>query len=92
MALHENVLSKPEFTDYAKSNLVFVELDFPRRKPQTEEVKKANEQLSDKFRVEGFPTLILLNADGKELWREVGYASEKPADLINKLDKNKASK
>src|SRR6267378_3641398 len=60
MELKKNELSSPEFEKFAKDNLVLVEVDFPNSKPQTEELKKANEALSDKFKVEGFPTLIVL--------------------------------
>ena len=53
--------------------LVLVELDFPRRKPQTAEVKKANEALSVKYKVDGFPTFVVLSKEGKELGRQDGY-------------------
>ena len=33
--LDKEVFSKPEFQDYAKKNLVLVELDFPQQKQQT---------------------------------------------------------
>ncbi|PYL67575.1 MAG: hypothetical protein DMF20_03065 [Verrucomicrobia bacterium] len=36
------VLLKPEFKDFARDNLVVVELDFPRGKPQTAELRKQN--------------------------------------------------
>jgi protein disulfide-isomerase len=88
MELKKNVLSSPEFEKFAKDNLVLVEVDFPNSKPQAEELKKANEALSDKFKVEGFPTLIVLNSDGKELSRNLGGVG-KPKDLIAKLEKLK---
>src|SRR5439155_23608625 len=34
------VLLQPEFKDFARDNLVIVELDFPRGKPQAPELKK----------------------------------------------------
>src|SRR3954467_7606267 len=46
--LHKEVFSKPEFEEYAKKNLVLVEVDFPRGKEQTEEQKKANQKLQQK--------------------------------------------
>ena len=37
-------------------------------------IKKQNEELSKKFKVEGVPTAIILSADGqKALWSNVGY-------------------
>ena len=49
------VNSLREFIDYAKKNLVLVEVDFPRSKPQAEELKKANQVLQEKFKIEGYP-------------------------------------
>ena len=48
-ALHKNVLTSPEFEAYADKNLVLVEVDFPRTKPQTEELKAANKALAEKY-------------------------------------------
>src|SRR5256885_17104543 len=47
--LHKEVFSQPEFSDYAKKNLVLVEVDFPRSKPQSEAQKKANQALQAKY-------------------------------------------
>ncbi|MDB6016617.1 MAG: trxA [Pedosphaera sp.] len=94
-ALKKNVLSSPEFEAYAKKNLVLVEVDFPKSKPQSEELKKANEELSKRFNVEGYPTVILLSPEGKELSKATGYGGESPKAFIQKLDtaakKEKAS-
>src|SRR5438552_12616557 len=51
-ALHKNVLTSPEFEAYAKTNLVLVVVDFPRSKSQSEELKKSNDELKDKFNIE----------------------------------------
>ena len=87
--VHKKVLTTQLFEDYAKTNLVCVIVDFPNSKPQTDELKAANKALADKFHVEGFPTLILLNGDGKELNRELGYEGETPKDFIANLEKAK---
>src|SRR5438445_6066889 len=65
--LNNEVFSKPEFADYAKKNLVLVEVDFPRRKEQTEEQKKANQALQERYQIQGYPTIIVLNAEGKKV-------------------------
>jgi len=88
-ALYKNVLSTPEFIDYAKKNLVLIEVDFPRSKPQAEELKKANQVLQEKFKIEGYPTIIVLDSEGKELSKEVGYGGDKPDQFIAKLEKLK---
>src|SRR5215475_7748091 len=59
--LNKEVFSTPEFADYAKKNLVLVEVDFPRAKQQTAELKKANDALQEKYKIEGYPTIVVLN-------------------------------
>jgi thioredoxin-related protein len=83
------VLSSPEFIQYAKENLVLVDVDFPRHKTLSEELKKANEQLSEQFKIEAFPTIVVLNSDGKELTKRTGYDGESPKDFIAELNKLK---
>ena len=67
------VFDKPEFAKFAEENLVPVKLDFPRNAPQSDELKAANRALAEKFGVQGFPTVVLLDSTGAELAREVGY-------------------
>ena len=82
--LHEDVLDKDEFRKFAKDNLVLLELDFPESIPQSAELKKQNKALGDKFKVSGYPTMVLVAPDGeKELDRTVGYDKE----LVKKLQK-----
>ena len=76
--LQKETFSKPEFKKFAEESLVLLELDFPRGKPQSDEVKKQNEELAKKFGIEGFPTLVLLDPQGKEAARNVGYLAGGP--------------
>ena len=64
--LQKEVLKTPEFALWAKENVVLVELDFPRRAPQSPEIKKQNDELQMAFGIQGFPTIILANATTKE--------------------------
>ena len=87
-ALHNNILTSEEFVKYAKDNLVLVEVDFPHNKTQSTELKKANEELAKKHRVESFPTVIVFDSEGKELKRDNGYdPSTRPKDYVAKLKK-----
>jgi thioredoxin-related protein len=83
----DDVLSKPEFASYSKTNLVMVRVDFPHNKTQSDSVKKANEGLKTKFKVDGFPTYIALKPNGKEAGRQVGYLSGGPQVFIAELEK-----
>ncbi len=86
--LHKEVFSKPEFAEYASKNLVLVEVDFPNKKPQSPELKKANAALEKKYKVEGYPTIIVLDSDGKKVG-ELGYQPGGPKPFIEKLEKLK---
>jgi protein disulfide-isomerase len=89
-ALHKNVLTSQAFIDFAKDNLVLVDVDFPHHKQQTEELKKANKRLSEKYSIEGFPTVIVLSPNGKELKKAVGYDGQSAKDFVAQLQKLKS--
>jgi protein disulfide-isomerase len=84
--LHNEVFSKPAFAEYAKKNLVLVEVDFPRTKKLSAELKKANDQLLEKYKVEGFPTIIALNGEGKKVG-ETGYVEGGPKAWLAEFEK-----
>jgi protein disulfide-isomerase len=77
--LNKEVFSQPQFKDYATKNLVLMEVDFPRAKEQSGPVRQQNEQLAMRFRVQGFPTIIVLNAEGKVVG-QLSYDSSLPED------------
>jgi thioredoxin-related protein len=88
----KEVFDKPEFQNYAVKNMVLVQLDFPDKKPQSHDLKAANEALRDKYDVEGYPTLVVLDPAGKEIGRQAGYKQGGPAAFIAQLEKFKAGK
>jgi len=81
------VLSRPQFKDYARDNLVLVELDFPRRKAQSAELQKQNGELAQQYEVFGFPTIVVLNSGGQKLWKFDGYFPGGPEAFIAELEK-----
>jgi protein disulfide-isomerase len=82
--LKKEVFDQPEFQEYAKKHLVMLELDFPRKKELPAKEKEQNEKLSEEFKVEGFPTVLLINARGKEIGR-TGYQEGGPAKYVEHL-------
>ena len=76
--LKKDTFSKPKVQKLAEEKLVLVELDFPRSKTQSAELKKQNQELAEKFGIEGFPTLVLLSSQGAEVARNVGYLAGGP--------------
>lgn len=60
--LQKEVLKTPEFVTWAKKNVVLVELDYPRRTPQTDAIKTQNAGLQETFGIQGFPTIYFATA------------------------------
>ena len=83
----KDVLSQPQFKNFAHENLVLVELDFPRRKSQPTEEKKQNVQLAQQYEVLGFPTIVVLNSSGQKVWQFDGYFPDGPEAFIAQLQK-----
>lgn len=90
--LNQEVFSQPEFIAYAEKNLVPVEVDFPRKKEQSAQQKQANDQLQQQYKIEGYPTVIVLDSHGKKVG-ELGYQPGGPKAFIAELEKlkNKSS-
>lgn len=73
IAMRKNVFSKKEFVSEASKKYILVELDFPNG---DKVVKEKNAPYAKQYNIEGFPTVILFNSDGKEFTRF--FASEFP--------------
>ncbi|MGN0810735.1 MAG: thioredoxin family protein [Akkermansia muciniphila] len=63
--LRQEVFDTPQFEAYAKDKFVPVEVDLPRYHSISPELMKQNVALCKKYRVTGFPTVIVLNAKGE---------------------------
>jgi protein disulfide-isomerase len=59
--LEANVFDKQGFKDWAKKNVVLLELDFPRNKKLPDSLMKQNDDLQRFFNVQGFPTVWVFN-------------------------------
>ena len=88
--LNKEVFNTQEFIDYAAKNIVPVEIDFPNKKKQSAELKKANDALQKKYGIRGYPTIVVLNGDGKKVG-ELGYMKGGPKAFIAELEKLKKS-
>lgn len=82
--LHEEVFEKTAFKQEAPKHFVLVELDFPQAKEQSEELKKQNEKLQKMFKIEGFPTILLLDSKGRPYAR-TGYEKGGAAKYLEHL-------
>lgn len=84
--LDKGVFSQASFKEYARQNLVLLEVDFPQIKKLSKKLQEQNEKLKDQYKVEGFPTLVLLDGDGKKLSEINGYPDGGPEALISKFE------
>jgi len=87
--MRRSVFAKPDFLSFAQKSLILVEIDYPRRKALSEKTTKQNERLMHQYGIDrsGFPTVVLLNPDGKILGQLEGYSGEGPADIIAWVEK-----
>lgn len=86
MKLDKEVFSQAKFKDYAKNKLVLVEVDFPRRKPLPKPKQEKNEELAKQYQIQGFPSVVVLNSEGKEVGR-LGYQPGGAEAFIAELEK-----
>lgn len=83
--IEKEIFSKKEFQDFAAENLVLMEADFPRKKELPAELKKQNEALKKAYLAGGYPTVYLLDAEGKKLSPDLGELGGTPETYIQKL-------
>jgi len=88
MKLDEEVFSQPEFIEFASQNLVLFKADFPSKKvEQPVELKEQNVALGKKYEIEGFPTIILIDAE-ENVIAQTGYqegGAEKYVEHLKEL-------
>jgi protein disulfide-isomerase len=85
MKLKTETFDQAQFKHYARNNLVLVEVDFPHQKTLPAPLKQQNDQLANKYGVKSYPTLVLVDKEGKELGRQKGYLEGGPKALIKEL-------
>ncbi len=89
IAMRKNVFSKKEFVSAASKKYILVELDFPNG---DEAVKKKNQPYAEKYKIEGFPTVILFNPEGKEFTRFFASEFPKTEEFLKHIDEALAKK
>lgn len=78
----KKVFGKKAFLDGVKKDYVIVKLDMPNSDP---DLKKANGELMQKYKVTGVPTVLLFDADGKEFSRFVASQHRTVEAFLKKL-------
>jgi protein disulfide-isomerase len=60
--LQADVLNKPAFVEWARQNVIAVELDFPRNKKMEPNLKAQNDYMGNLLGVSGYPTVWFVEA------------------------------
>ena len=84
--LNQEILSTPDFARYAKEKLILVEVDFPKKRPQSATLQTQNAKLARTYHIEGYPTVVILDSSGKKI-DELGYQEGGPSPFLARLSK-----
>lgn len=83
--IEKEVFSTKEFQNFAAANVVLMEADFPKKKELPADLKKQNEALKKEYLNGGYPTVYLLDAEGKKLSEDIGELKGGTVEYINKI-------
>ena len=72
LKLDREVFDQAEFSDNSKYNFLLCKLHFYQTQERSPETIRQNEELATKYKVQEFPTVVVLTADGREIGR-LGY-------------------
>ena len=75
--LKEEVFDHKEFSDFANKHFVLVELDYPQNKVQSDEIKAQNNKLKNTYQIQGYPTILIMDAKGRP-FAKTGYQAGGP--------------
>lgn len=92
--LANEVFKHQEFKDWAKKNVVLLELDFPKRKKLPQQIAEQNVSLQRALGVAGYPTLFLFTVEKGEQANQVnintlgklGYVAGGPSAWIGQAN------
>lgn len=87
--LEDEVLKTPAFANALGDKMIFVTLDYPKRATADAQLKAQNQALQQKYSIQGYPTVIVIDGNEKVLTR-TGYEAGGAENYVNSL-KNKVS-
>ena len=84
--MDEEVFTKDRFVREAAKKFVLVAVDSPRDKSILSALaRKQNRELAEKYEVRGYPTVVIVDPDGKEVKRHSGYRAGGPNGYLKYL-------
>ncbi|MDF1823525.1 MAG: hypothetical protein P1U68_02725 [Verrucomicrobiales bacterium] len=82
MALSQEVFATKSFNEYVKSNLVICYLHYERNFTDNPDTLR---RIKEKFKVRGYPNVLLFNPNGEVEQGIRGYRSGRPIDYFNRM-------
>ena len=83
--LENEVLDTQTFANLTQEGFIFVKVDFPRKTKLSPDIKAQNDQLQKKYKIQGYPTLIVI--DSKEnILANKGYEAGGPEKYAANLN------
>lgn len=76
MQLRAQVLEHTEFSAWAQANFVLLEVDMPKNPKFDDKLREQNNMLCEKYKVDAFPTVLVLDAQGNPLGGLFGYEGD----------------
>jgi thioredoxin-related protein len=90
--LKDEAFDHAAFKEGVADKFVLVELDYPRDKSKLSEATiEQNEKLKDKYVIQGYPTIIAADAEGKP-YATTGYKPGGPEAYVKHLDELRENK
>ena len=83
--LQAEVFEKEVFQKEMPKRFVFLELDYPHEKKLPDEIVAQNKKMAEQFKIIGYPTVLLLDAEGNEI-AQTGYKAGGPDEYLKHLD------
>ena len=84
--LEQEVFGRAEFKKAAEKKFVLVRLDFPQKSKPPERIRQQNQRLAKVYGIEGFPTVVVTDAEGR-LYARTGYRPGGPEKYLAHLDR-----
>ena len=82
--MDKNVFSKEAFLSGAQKNFILVKIDIPQGNP---ELSAKNEKVLNAYNVMGVPTVLLLDAEGKEFSRFTASQFNTVDKMLSELER-----
>lgn len=83
----KEVFSTKKFGDFSDKSLVLVTVDFPKAREMSKATVDQNAALQEKYGVEGYPTIIVLDSNEKVVFKQEGYKEGGPEAFIAQFPK-----